>query len=325
MLKRNFFHNKKFIPILVMLLGVILLSGCNETKTKQDDVKQEVITYTDSLNRTVTFTKKPERVAALLGSFADVWTLSGGTVCAAPEDAWDDYGLDLKEAVNIGGAHSPSLEGVLASNPDLVLASSSTASNVEIKDALEDAGISVIYFDVDCFDDYLKMLKVCTDLTDREDLYEQNGLLVKEKIDSLKAELEKAELGEEDKTILLIRVSSGLIKAKGSEGTILGEMLSDLGCVNIADSDTSLLENLSVESVIEKEPKHIFVVTMGDDTQKAVDNLDRMMKDNPAWGTLEAVKNNRVHVMDKMSFNLKPNEKWAESYEKIMDILLEKE
>ena len=62
---------------------------------------------------------------------------------------------------------------------------------------------------------------------------------------------------------------------------------------------------------------------MGDDTQKALDNLARMMEENPAWGLLEAVQEDRLHVMDRKLFNLKPNANWATSYEILRDILLD--
>ena len=178
---------------------------------------------------------------------------------------------------------------------------------------LENVGIVVAYFDVDNFDDYLSMLSVCTDITGRKRPFELNGLKIKEQIDSIKAEFKKANLPENERSVLLLRAASGFVKAKGSEGTILGEMLSDLGCINIADSDSSLLETLSVESVIRQEPYRIFVVTMGDDTEKALDNFSRMMEENPAWGTLSAVIEGRVHIMDRKLFNIKPNAKWAES------------
>ena len=192
-----------------------------------------------------------------------------------------------------------------------------------MKEQLETAGITVAYFDVDCFEDYLAMLDTCTEITGRKDLYEKNGLLVKTEIDRIKAELKSEDLPEEKRTVLILRASAGFVKAKGSEGTILGEMLSDLGCINIADSDKSLLEDLSVESVIRREPRHIFVVTMGDDTEKALSNLTRMMEENPAWGTLEAVKENRLHVLDRRLFNIKPNAQWAKAYEQLGEILSE--
>lgn len=273
------------------------------------------MTFLDSLGREVTVAKAPARTATLLGSFAEVWTLAGGTVCAAPEDAWEDFGLELPQAVRLGGAHSPNQELLFAARPDLVLASASTASHVELEPVLEAAGIPVAYFDVDHFSDYLAMLDVCTDITGRKDLYEQNGLAVEARItDILDAFADKG-LSQQERTVLLLRASSGFVKAKGSEGTILGEMLTDLGCINIADSDSSLLETLSVESVIRQDPHRIFVVTMGDDTEKATENLYTMLEENPAWGTLPAVTEGRLHVMDRRLFNIKPNGRWAEAYE----------
>lgn len=320
MLKRSLSANKIISILVLFTVCLFVVSGCSENNEKGN--KDEGVTFTDALGRSVTVKHNPERTAALLGSFADVWALSGGKVCAAAQEAWEDFDLDLEDAVNLGGAHSPSLEALIASNPDFVLASASTSSNVEMKETLENAGITVAYFDVDNFDDYLDMLKICTDITGRNDLYEQNGLEVQSKIEKIKEEFKNAEIPEKERTVLMIRTSSSSVKAKGSEGTVLGEMLADFGCINIADNDKSLLETLSVESVIRREPYHIFVVTMGDDTEKAMENLSRMMEENPTWGNLEAVKENRLHVMDRKLFNLKPNANWAEAYEKLSEILL---
>lgn len=312
---------KRFLAI-ILLAAMILLVGCSAgQKSGNSQQNENTVTFTDALNREITVAKNPKRTAALIGSFADVWQLSGGEVCAAVEDAWDDFGLDLPDAVKLGGAHSPSFEALLSANPDFVIASASTAADVEMKDQLENAGITVAYFDVDNFDDYLKMLDVCTDITGRKDLYKQNGLDVKEKIEEIKADFSAQNLPENERSVLILRASSGFVKAKGSEGTILGEMLADLGCTNIADSNKSLLENLSVESVIRSEPYRIFVVTMGNDTDAALDNLKRMIEENPAWGQLGAVKENRLHIMERRLFNIKPNAEWAVAYEKLAKIL----
>ena len=299
----------------------ISLVSCDGKDAPQ---KNDHIIFTDALGREITLKKPPERVAALLGSFADVWVLSGGKLCAAAEDAWEDFGLELEGAVNIGGAHSPSLELLISASPDLVIASASTASNVEMKDALEAMGISVVYFNVDNFADYLNMLDICTDITGRKDLYEQNGMALKEKIDSIKNTYAEANIPENERRVLLLRASSTAVKAKGSKGTILGEMLSDIGCVNIADNNASLLENLSVETVIKEDPHHIFVVTMGSNTEAAKSSLENMMKENQAWSTLSAVKNDRMYVMDKTLFNLKPNVRWAQAYEILYEKLTQK-
>ena len=315
---RKLFQFIAFIVCLTMMLSI--LTACSSGEITQNE---NVVTFTDALGREVTVSKEPQQVATLIGSFADVWMLAGGSVCATAEDAWEDFGLELPNAVNIGGAHSPNLELIFSANPDFVIASASTSSNVEMLETLETAGITVAYFDVDNFEDYLAMLNICTDITGRKDLYERNGLELQSQIETIKLEMSEQPLTEEQKTILLLRAHSGSVKAKGSEGTILGEMLADLGCINIADSDTSLLEALSVESIIRQEPYRIFVVTMGNDTQKAMDNFYQMMEENPAWGTLAAVTEGRVHIMDRKLFNIKPNADWAESYEILSRIILE--
>ena len=313
---------KCFKIIAIIICFSVLSSLLTACSSEQNEYDQSAVIFTDALGREVSVPKEPERVAALIGSFADVWMLAGGSVCATAEDAWDDFGLALPDAVNIGGAHSPNLELIFSVNPDFVIASASTSSNVEMKETLEAAGIAVAYFEVDNFSDYLAMLDICTDITERKDLYECNGLAIQSQIEDIKQAIEERALPEEQRTVLLLRAHSSSVKAKGSKGTILGEMLADLGCINIADSDTSLLETLSVESIIRQEPYRIFVVTMGDDTEKAIDNLNQMMNENPAWGTLDAVAEGRLHLMERKLFNIKPNADWAESYEKLSEILL---
>ena len=312
---------KHIVACILIAATLFSMVACNG-KLKNEN--KNTVVFTDALGREVNIKKNPERVAALLGSFADVWMLAGGKLCASAEDAWEDFGLRLDDAVNIGGAHSPSLELLISADPDFVIASASTASNVEMRETLQAMGIAVAYFDVDSFDDYLKMLDICTDITERKDLYEQNGLAIKAQIDEIKAEYKNSDIPEDERKVLLLRAASSFVKAKGSSGTILGEMLCDMGCINIADSNTVLLENLSVEAIIREEPHHIFVVTMGSDTEAAKQSLENLIKENPAMNTLDAVKNGRLHVMDKTLFNLKPNARWAESYGILYDKLTKK-
>lgn len=271
---------------------------------------------------TPTSLSAPKRVAALLGSFAEVWCLAGGNLIATTQDAFEDYGLDEKGVRSIGGAHSPNLELILASNPDLVLASSGTASHLSLKEPLEQAGIQVLYFEVTEFSQYLEMLKTCTDLTGRRDLYEKNGLQVKEQIEEVKTRVANANLPQNKREILLLRASSGFVKAKGSGDTVLGCILKDLGCINLADSETSLLTTLSEESILVGNPYRIFAVPMGDG-EKAKQSLEHLLTQNPVMKHLSAVKENRVHTMDPSLFHQKPNAKWGDAYEQAASILLQ--
>ena len=121
--------------------------------------------------------------------------------------------------------------------------------------------------------------------------------------------------------MLYLRASGSSVKAKGGEGTVLGNMLTDLGCVNIADSDTSLLEDLSIERIIADDPERIFIVLQGNDEEKVLARLAAELTDNPAWAGLTAVQEGKLYFMDQKLYNLKPNDRWGEAYEGLADIL----
>ena len=303
--------------ISLCLLLALLLCGCS---APAEENGAEGYTFTDDLDRTVTVTST-ERVAALLGSYADIWLLAGGTVCAAADDAWDDFDLPLSEdTVNLGGTKDLSLEALLASAPTFVLASTNTPQHLEWESALQGAGITVAYFDVSSFDDYLRMLKTCTELTGNEESYARYGESVAAVVEEVTSR-SRAAMEEDAATVLVLRASASSIRAKNSEGNVLGELLCDMGCINIADSDSNLLENLSVESIYLQDPDHIFIVQVGDDAAGMKENVNRFFAENPLWLELDAVKNDKVHYMDKRLFNLKPNAYWGESYIQLEEIL----
>ena len=301
--------------LITMLLLCTLLTACAPARQAA-----EGFTFTDDLGRTVTV-DSPQRVACLLGSFADIWTLAGGEVIAAPDDAWVDYELPMAaDAVDLGSTKELSLESLFAADPDLVLASVNTEQNLAWREILEGAQIPVAYFEVSDFDGYLRLLKTCTDLTGRPDRYEEYGLSVQKQIQEA---VEKAENRGTKPKVLYLRISSSAVRAKNSKGTVLGQMLQALDCENLADADGSLLEQISMEHILMEDPDFIFFVQQGDDTAAAEERLAQFLADNPAWGSLTAVQEGRVFHLDKQLYNLKPNARWGEAYLELEAILRE--
>ena len=246
-----------------------------------------------------------------------MWLLAGGKLVASVNDAWDSLDLGLDDSVvKLGAILEPNVELLIASQPDFVIASANTKPDVEMLATLENAGITVAYFDVNNYEDYIAMLDICTDITGRKDLYEKNGVSVRTEVENAKKQID----GSNPK-ILLLRAASKNVKAKGSDGIVSGEILKDLGCVNIADSDSSLLDDLSLEAIVKEDPDFIFVTIQGTNTEAALKNVDTLLKSNPVWKSLTAVKNDRYYVLDKSLYNFKPNERWGEAYQKLADIL----
>ena len=280
---------------------------------------QETLVLTDDLGRSVTIERQPQRVAALIGSFADIWCLAGGgdALVAAADDTFRKFDLPISaETINLGATKDISLEKLLAAQPQLVIASCSTAEQAALEPVLSQMGLNTVYFDVDSFEDYLRMLRVCTQITGCDDNYARYGEDVRTQVDAARARADGSR-----PTVLYIRATGSSCKVKGSEGSVLGEMLAAMDCENIADSEESLLENLSIEPILAADPDFIFVVEQSADPDAAKAVLEKTLFSNPAWQTLTAVREGRVHVMDGSLFNLKPNSRWGEAYEQLAEIL----
>lgn len=160
------------------------------------------------------------------------------------------------------------------------------------------------------------MLDICTRITGQRDRYDRYGQALLDQVEAARGRADGSA-----PTVLYIRATGASCKVKNSRDSVLGEMLFDLRCVNIADSDTSLLEQLSLEAILARDPDFIFMVLQGADPAAAERLLDQTLLSNPAWQSLTAVKEGRCRVLDDQLYNLKPNARWGEAYEKLADIL----
>jgi iron complex transport system substrate-binding protein len=284
-----------------------------------EETIEETVDFQDDLGRELSLDKNPQRVATLIGSFADIWCLAGGkdALVATAHDTWTSFDLGLADTVaDLGAIKEPSLETLVAAEPDLVLASCNTEADVELLETLESMGIPVAYFEVSAFSDYLRMLDICTQLTGARENYTTYGENLETEIEAAKAMADGSQ-----PSVLYIRATGSSCKVKNSEDSVLGEMLKDLDCENIADSDTGLLENLSLEAILTADPDYIFVVIQGSDSTDAEELLNTTLLSNPAWDSLTAVQEGRYYVLDQSLYNLKPNARWGEAYTQLAEIL----
>lgn len=327
---------KRILPLFLAL--ALLLTGCTAVSTTES-TSQTVsqvdspssapesassqlesageVSITDSNGSQITLDTSAPRVVAAYGSFAEAWLLAGGELCGVTQDALEQRDLGLPEDIAVvGTVKEPNAEEIIALEPDLVLLASDITAQADIRDVLENAGLACAFFQVDTFADYAFMMEQLCAITGREDLYEENVTQVGQQIEEAQA---NAALSSTRPNVLLIRAFSTGIKAK-TDDELAGAILKDLGAHNIADDHPSMLEDLSLEEVIAADPDYIFVTTMGDE-QKALDYLNGLIQQNPAWSELSAVKEDRYIVLPKDLFHYKPNNRWGESYQYLGEIL----
>ena len=307
------------------LIALAAISGCiylppgggPVAEYTQIDDTDAGFCFTDDLGLQVILPSRPERVASLMGSYSELWLLAGGELAGVTEDAFSERALELDDSVRvIGSVSQPNLELILDLSPDLILMSADQGSHRELDAFFTQSGLVHAYFKVDDVYAYVRVLGLLTGITGRADLFAQYGESTEKRVEAV---LQKITPDTYKPKVLLIRSMSTTAKAL-KEDHMTGIMLADLGTVNIASTYGSLLEDLSLEAILDADPDFIFVITTGD-AQKALQTLESGLMANPAWGSLSAVQNARCHILPKELFHYKPNARWGESYEYLYEIL----
>ena len=301
----------RYVAFFLFLVIILYLASCKENESA-DDNEGYSYTFTDSTGATVTLNKKPSRVAVLFSSYADIWTLAGGNITVTVGDSIERGFADTGTAlVDSGSGHKTiDTEALIAADVDFVIGTADYAAQVSACEFMRSLGVPSALFKVESFSDYLSMLKICTDITERRDLYVKNGVNVKERIDTIMACVSG---NSEAPSVLFLRAGSTFAKAKPSKDNFAASMISELGAKNIADTVPSMLDGLSLEAVIEADPDYIFISVMGDEA--AAKSYISELFENDAWQAVSAVKNKKYFILPKELFHYKPNSSWDRAYE----------
>lgn len=301
---------------ILFILLIMILSGCNK---ENNSLNNNSFTFTDSLQQEVTVNKHPQRTAILFSSFADIWLSAGGSIqITVGESVERNFAEKSVILVDEGSGHSSiNTEILIASKPDLIIGTADYECQNEASAFASKHGIPSANFRVETFDDYLKVLEIFCNITERSDLYEINGTEVKNRINSLLTQNENI---AQNKKILFIRAGSTAksTKAKNTSQHFVCGMLAELGAINIADSTEILLDGLSLEAVVKSDPDHLFISLMGN--VEASEKYVKSLLKSAGWKDLKCVKNGNYTFLPKELFHYKPNSKWDVAYQYLIDI-----
>ncbi len=302
--------------ILTVALLVPQLLACR--KSTAPTHSDAYYSFTDDTGVTVTLAKKPLRVAVLFSSFADIWLSAGGQVdITVGESVERGFASSNAVLVDAGAGKTVNTELLIASAPDFVLCSADVEKQVRAASLLNKNGIPAACMRVESFDDYLRVLKICTDITADKAAYQRNGIAVKERIQALLSALPVTDPAPD---ILFVRVGASAIKEKTAEHHFAAAMLEEIGTHNIEDDAPILLDGLNDEVILQKDPTFAFVSIMGDEA-----SAKETVANSRVWQSLSAVQEGRCIYLPKELFQYKPNARWDEAYRYLIDILYETE
>lgn len=318
-MKKSAAMNVKIKQIIMAAMLALSLAACSYADTAE--VNDVYCTFTDSSGKTVTLQQKPQKVAVLFSSFADIWVTAGGTVdITVGESVERGFADETALLVDSGAGKSINTELLVAAQPDFVICSADIAAQQETAELLRTAGIPCAAFRVESFENYLNVLEICCRITGETQRYKTYGADVQNNIEQL---LKDVNSYNDSKKILFIRAGSSgsATKAKTAQDHFAAAMLKQLGTYNIAENAPVLLDGLSLEEIITQNPEYIFISAMGD--ENAARKYIASVFSQPEWQVVTAVKNKKYIFLPKEMFQYKPNSRWDEAYRYLIDIIYE--
>lgn len=296
---------KSKIIIAIALIAILSVSAAYLVYyTMNSSQSEHGITITDSEGYQTTLTGTPHKIISLAPSITPILYEIGVGDKVVGLTEYDDYPYNFTawfeagNMTNVGGFSTPNNEAILNLKPDVIF-------TTNINDASlanwRNLGLKVIVVgptSIQGIYDTIAMIGKATGA-------ESNAAAL---VDSLKNQISEvtqkiAAAGITDKPTVYYEVwydTTGIMSA--GSGSWINDVITTAGGINIFADDPQEYPSTNSEVVLYKNPDVILLPTnMGTGTPFYGSVAD--VKARPGWSSIDAIKNNRLYVIDQDMFN----------------------
>ena len=104
-------------------------------------------------------------------------------------------------------------------------------------------------------------------------------------------------------------------------GHWIPQMIEFAGGINLISKSGEHSRRMDMDEVVNSEPDIIILMPCGFDTDRTVQEYESILHNNPAWNSLQAVKNNQIYAVDANSFFSKPSIRTIDGLEILAKII----
>ncbi|OPJ55401.1 ABC transporter substrate-binding protein [Alkalithermobacter paradoxus] len=304
----------KRIIALMLILSILIISGCQNQVSKSDEHTENQIKVVDFRGKEIVLEKPAQRIAAMLDSGLTTLHMLGvkDEVIAVDKWTYDSPGFEYTKKIDTRfeseevPAVTGNIEKIISLNPDIVII---WAEHEDIK-PLEQAGIKVYGVQINSFDQTFKMVEDLGKITGKDER-------AKEIIDYTRSELQEIEnivkdIKEEDKQTGLFVWGPTVLDIAGGDSTG-NDIIVSAGGINVAKDINAEHPIANMEELISWNPDSII---MWYSKNLSTDDLIN----SPQLKSINAVKDNRVFMLPnfyycdlwtvKYQYSVKATAKW---------------
>ncbi len=267
-------------------------------------------TFRDAVGREVEIPARPARIVSLAPNLTEILFALGLEEEVAGVTLFCDWPREALDKPKVGGFINPSLEAILALDPDLVLATAD-GNRAEDVDRLAALGLAVFVIDTRSVAEISDSILVVGRLTG-------TGDRARELADRIAGRLSLVAASLRGRPALPVFVALGrnpLITA--AAGTFVDELVTLAGGRNVVDSPTVKYPAFSLEQLVAADPA-VIVSAVGSPAEGA--EAAARWQGLPGGSSLRAVKERKVYELGEGDF-FRPGPRIVDSIERLAAIL----
>jgi iron complex transport system substrate-binding protein len=269
-----------FFVVLLSLL-VIMALGCQAEFTPG--------TYTDDMGRGVTINEIPQRIVSHVPSITEMlFALGLGERVVGVSD-YCDYPEEAKSKTSVGNYFNPSIENIVALEPDLVLTDGHSEGIIQL-DELEPP-INYMVIDPKYIDGVFEDLELLGKVTGTEDEAEE---LIESMQDSIANVLALVEGSPRPKVLYIIDATDLTFPWTAGQGSFIDAFITMAGGGNIAARAQGAWVQLSLEEIVDADPEIIILPAKHGTAFTSPETL----MEHPVWQGTTAVKEGGIFIID---------------------------
>jgi iron complex transport system substrate-binding protein len=273
------------------------------------------LTVNDMLDRSVDIETEPQRVVATSPTTVEMVYAVGGTLVA--HDASSNYPPEVADLPAVGRAYAPDFEGIVAQNPDLVIADS--INQARFLQQFEALSVPVLMVGAASFEEVETGMQLVAQAL---------GLSSEAELAIAKLEQERDDLiaqvpDQPVKALILIMDADQRIYAAKPD-TYVGSLAQALKAENPATGLSGAAGPypgyvlLSAEQAVTENPDVILTISPA---PAPAPKLSDVLKGVPGYSDLDAVKTGKVHELDVDLFLQAPGPRVVEAMRAMFELL----
>lgn len=260
------------------------------SSSSTDSSGERVVTVIDDFGKEVEIHGYPQRIISLAPSNTEIlYALGLGDRIVGITD-YCNYPAETANVEKIGGYSSPNLEKIVAAKPDLIVAS--FGNTEEVSDKLRDMGFTVISTNPIDISDVLYDITMIGEATGTESEAQELVSELSGQIDEIRSKA--STLTEHPNVVHMVWYDPIWVSGKN---TFQNEMFEIIGANN-AFPEIDGWGTVGLEDFVTTNPDVIIVSSGSGMGEEGKDIIYNYIMEEPRFRNLNAVKNDRVYVVD---------------------------